>query len=61
MSRFDTIRHMDDEQLLKFLLRFKSENGNCGRYAKKDSNCNPYTGKDCREGIKEYFKGEGGL
>ena len=29
--------------------------------AKEGTNCNPYTGADCKEGITQYFKGEGDL
>lgn len=29
--------------------------------AKEGTNCNPYTGADCKEGITQYFKEEGEL
>lgn len=28
---------------------------------KEGTNCNPYTGADCKEGITQYFKEEGDL
>ena len=48
MSRLDKIRSMNDDET-------------CKRCAKEGTNCNPYTGADCKEGITQYFKEEGDL
>lgn len=61
MSRLDKIRHMSDKELLSFLKKFKEEKSNCIRCAKNGTKCNPYTGEDCKEGMKEYFKEDGDL
>ena len=61
MSRLDIIRSMNDEELIKFLRKYKREKSPCRRCAKNGSRCNPYTGEDCNEGITDFFKGEGDL
>lgn len=61
MSRLDQIRRMSDDDLILFLRKYKSEKSSCSRCAKKDTRCNPYTGRDCAEGIAQYFKEEGDL
>lgn len=45
MSRLDQIRRMSDDDLILFLRRYKSEKSSCNRCTKKDTRCNPYTGK----------------
>lgn len=61
MSRLDQIRRMSDDDLILFLRKYKSEKSSCSRCTKKDTRCNPYTGRDCTEGIAQYFKEEGNL
>lgn len=61
MSRLDRIRNLNDDDLILFLRKYRAERSACKRCAKNGTRCNPYTGTDCAEGIKEYFKEEGSL
>ena len=61
MSRLDKIRSMNDDELITFLRSTEMRNRLVKRCAKEGTNCNPYTGADCKEGITQYFKEEGEL
>lgn len=49
MSRLDQIRRMSDDDLILFLRKYKSEKSSCSRCAKKDTRCNPYTGRSTKQ------------
>ena len=59
MTRMEKVRNLPDEKFIEYMAWLVNKANRCEVCAKNGTRCNPYTGKDCKTGIEEYYKSEG--